>query len=51
MKQYVKPALERVELMPNERLSNSSCQSKVIVCKPFVNTCENEPEHAYSYHQ
>ncbi len=32
MKPYVKPVFEKVDLMPNERLSNSSCMDKRIVC-------------------
>lgn len=32
MKQYVKPVCEKVELQPNERLSNSSCEKVTVHC-------------------
>ena len=32
MKPYIKPVLEKVELMPNERLSNASCKIEEVYC-------------------
>lgn len=36
MKPYVKPVFEKVELQPNERLSNSSCNKEPIYCNGVI---------------
>ena len=44
MKPYVKPVFQKVELMPNERLSNTSCKSDEIWCDYDG---DGKPEHHF----
>jgi len=50
LKPYVKPVFEKVDLMPNERLTRSSCNEKFLYCDKNGNKKYDEGE-PYTYYQ